>query len=91
MFKIALVALMLSTTVAYANEKYPVSDMATGHFYACDEKGFCEDVEQNFVSMSGCQVGMMPYMAFWIGSPAGQGFHLKDGRFQCHPIEQTRI
>lgn len=76
-------------TKAHAAEQFPVSDMATGQFYACDDKGFCEDVEQIFVSMPGCQVGMMPFMAEWIGKH--DGFRLKTGRFQCIPKEQVRI
>ena len=76
-------------TYAKAAEEYPVADQAVGHFYACDEKNFCEDVEQTFNTSEGCQVGMMPFMAKWIGDH--DGFHLKTGRFQCTPHAQTRI
>ena len=85
----ACAALFLAAAAARAAEPFPVSDAAVGRFVACDAKGFCEDVEQDFVSMSGCQVRMIPYMAQWIGDH--DGFHLKSPQFTCRPIEQVRI
>jgi hypothetical protein len=82
------VAILATSQFAHAVE-FPVSDTAVGHFYACNADGYCEDVEQVFVSIEGCQVGMMPFMAKWIGDH--DGFKLKTGRFDCTPREQTRV
>ena len=81
--------LALASTPGSAAEPMPVSDPAVGRFVACDDKGFCEDVEQNFTSIAGCQVRMIPYMAQWIGDH--EKFHLKSPQFTCRPIEQVRI
>jgi hypothetical protein len=89
--KICVIAVAMLATLGWAraDEAFPVSDSATGRFYACNGEDFCQDVEQEFASVEGCQVGMMPFMAKWIGDH--EGFRLKTGRYECRPKAQVRV